>query len=135
MPAILQNPKLAGYLKLIDRFPLKAIENDREHAAAVQMITDLIGTKLDKGEGNYLSALIALVNVYEDENHLNGEDLTPREALKAIMDANNLSQADIGRIIGSESAVSMFLKGHRELSRQQIKALVERFRVDASLFL
>jgi HTH-type transcriptional regulator/antitoxin HigA len=135
MPATLQNPKLKGYLRLIDRFPLKTIESDREHEAAVEVITDLIGTNLDKGEGYYLSALVALVNVYEDENHLRGGDLTPREALKAIMEFNGLSQADIGRIIGSESAVSMFLKGHRELSRQQIKALVERFRVDASLFL
>jgi HTH-type transcriptional regulator/antitoxin HigA len=135
MAATLQNPKLKGYVRLIDRFPLKTIENDREHEAAVEVITGLMGTKLDKGEGDYLSALIALVNVYEDQNHVHGEDLTPREALKAIMEFNHLTQADIGRIIGSESAVSMFLKGHRELSRHQIKALVERFKVDASLFL
>jgi len=63
-----------------------------------------------------------------------GLDLTPRQALRAIMDANNLSQADIGCIIGSESAVSMFLNGQRELSKPQIKALVDRFRIDATLF-
>ena len=61
--------------------------------------------------------------------------MTAQQALRAIMDANDLTQADIGRIIGSESAVSMFLKGERALSKAQIKALVERFRVDASLFL
>jgi len=57
------------------------------------------------------------------------------EALRAIMDANNLTRADIGRIIGSESAVSMFLKKERELSKNHIKAMVARFRVDANLFL
>jgi len=46
-----------------------------------------------------------------------------------------MTQAEMGRITGSESAVSMFFKGERGLSKTQIKALVERFRVDASLFL
>lgn len=64
-----------------------------------------------------------------------GADLSPQQALRAIMEFNALSQADIGRLVGSESAVSMFLKGKRDLSKTQIKTLVERFRVDASLFL
>ena len=41
----------------------------------------------------------------------------------------------MGRIIGSEPAVSMFLKGERELSTAHIKAIVARFRVDARVFL
>jgi len=51
------------------------------------------------------------------------------------MEFNQLSQADIGRIIGSESAVSMFLKGDRELSKAQIKRLSDRFMVDARVFM
>ncbi len=51
------------------------------------------------------------------------------------MAANGMSQAEMGKIIGSESAVSMFLKGERELSKAHIKALVGRFRVDAGVFL
>ena len=51
------------------------------------------------------------------------------------MKLNGMSQAEMGNVIGSESAVSMFLNGERELSKSHIKAIVERFRVDASLFL
>ena len=51
------------------------------------------------------------------------------------MRANNLSQAQMGKVIGSESAVSMFLNGERDLSKSHIKALAARFRIDASLFL
>jgi antitoxin component HigA of HigAB toxin-antitoxin module len=51
------------------------------------------------------------------------------------MEFNQLSQADIGRIIGSESAVSMFLNGNREPSKTQIKRLADRFRVDAGVFM
>ncbi|HWE01321.1 MAG TPA: helix-turn-helix domain-containing protein [Tepidisphaeraceae bacterium] len=51
------------------------------------------------------------------------------------MNANNMTQADMGKIIGSESAVSMYLKGERELSKKHIRAVAARFRVDAELFL
>jgi antitoxin component HigA of HigAB toxin-antitoxin module len=61
--------------------------------------------------------------------------MTPREMLRTLMKANDLNQAEIGRIIGSESAVSMFLKGERGLSKSQIKKLAERFRIDASVFI
>jgi HTH-type transcriptional regulator/antitoxin HigA len=76
-----------------------------------------------------------LVNRYEEEHHAIDETMTPRQALKTLMETNNLSQADIGRLIGSESAVSMFLKGDRDLSKSQIKKLAERFKVDAGMFI
>jgi HTH-type transcriptional regulator/antitoxin HigA len=61
--------------------------------------------------------------------------MTPLQAVKALMKFNDLTQADIGRIIGSESAVSMFLSGERELSKSQIKKLAAHFHVDAATFM
>jgi HTH-type transcriptional regulator/antitoxin HigA len=123
-------------MDLIARFPLRPVKNDAEHEQAVEIIANLIGRKLDTGSSDYLDTLILLVNKYEDENHTpHGTHMSPQQGLEAIMNLNNLSQAQIGRIIGSESAVSMFLKGQRGLSKSHIKALVERFGVDASLFL
>jgi len=125
-----------SYLALIHRFALKPIKNDAEHDQAVSIIAELVGRDLDGGSSDYLDTLILLANKYEDEHRLPaGGFKSPREALRAIMSANRLSQAEMGKIIGSESALSMFLKGHRGLSKAQIKALVSRFRVDASLFL
>ena len=125
-----------AYMALVRRFPLKPIRNDAEHAKAVGIIADLMGRKLDDGASAYLDTLVLLVNKYEDENHTpGGTHLSPREAFKAIMAANNLSQAQMGQVIGSESAVSMFLSGERDLSKAHIKALAARFRIDARLFL
>jgi HTH-type transcriptional regulator/antitoxin HigA len=125
-----------AYMALVRRFPLKAIKDDPEHERAVAIIGELLGHKLDSGASDYLDTLILLVNKHEDENHApKGVHLSPREALRAIMAANDMSQAEMGRIIGSESAVSMFLKGQRDLSKSHIKALAARFRVDAGLFL
>ena len=124
------------YMNLIHRFPLKPIKDDTSHEEAVEVIGELMGRNLDAGSSDYLDTLILLVNKYEDENHTpKGTYLSPQDALRAIMNANNLSQAQVGKIIGSESAVSMFLAGERELSKAHIKALVARFKVDANLFL
>ncbi len=125
-----------SYMKMIHRFPLKRIRNENQHEQAVAVIGELIGGNLDSGAGDYLDALIVLVNNYEDEHHFpKAGQMSPQEALKAIMIANDMTQAQIGKIIGSESAVSMVLKGQRELSKSHIRALVSRFRVDANLFL
>jgi HTH-type transcriptional regulator/antitoxin HigA len=122
------------YMELVRRFPLKTIKNDDEHEEATSVISELMGRDLDSGAGDYLDALLVLVNKYEDEHHAIDERMTPQQALRSLMGSNTLSQADIGRIIGSESAVSMFLKGDRDLSKAQIKKLADRFKVDASLF-
>jgi HTH-type transcriptional regulator/antitoxin HigA len=131
-----QRPKADRYMELIHRFPLKPIKNDKEHGQAVEIVGELLGRKLDDSASDYLDTLILLANKYEDEHHTPaGADLSPQEALRAIMSLNDMSQAQMGKIIGSESAVSMFLKGERGLSKAHIKAIVERFRVDAALFL
>jgi len=124
-----------SYLALVGRFPLRPIKNDTEHARATEIIGEFLGHKLDSGTGDYLDTLILLVNKYEDERHTISNDLTPQQALRAIMQANGLNQKQIGKLLGSESAVSMFLKGDRELSKAHIKTLAERFRVDPLLFL
>jgi HTH-type transcriptional regulator/antitoxin HigA len=124
------------YMKLIRRLPLKPIKNDQQHQAAVDVISGLFGHDLDDGASAYLDTLILLVNQYEDVHHTpGGTELTPQAALRAIMATNSLTQAQIGKIIGSETAVSMFLKGDRGLSKAHIKALVERFGIDAAVFL
>jgi HTH-type transcriptional regulator/antitoxin HigA len=123
-------------MALIKRLPVRPIKADVQHAKSVKIIEELMGGALDSGAGDYLDTLILLVKKYEDDHQTpEGFDLSLPEALTAIMEANGMPQADIGNIIGSESAVSMFLRGERALSKARIKALVARFRVDASAFL
>lgn len=68
----------ATYMGLIHRFPLKPLKDDAAHSRAVEMIRELIGRELDVGAGDYLDALVLLVNKYEDENHTpGGADQSP----------------------------------------------------------
>src|SRR5262245_13648843 len=82
-----------SYMDLIRRFPLKTIKDDAQHERASAIISELIGRDLDPGSGDYLDALIVLVSKYEDEHHAIDETMTPREALRALMEANTLNQA------------------------------------------
>src|SRR5437764_5564090 len=94
--------KADTYMGLIRRFPLKPIKDDEKHAEAVEIIGKLMGRELDGGTSDYLDTLILLVNKYEDENHTPKRvHLSPQEALRAIMNANDMSQAQMGKIIGS----------------------------------
>jgi HTH-type transcriptional regulator / antitoxin HigA len=127
--------KFDSYLSLVRRFPLRPIKDDAQHEQATTIIAEFLArTDLDSGAGDYLDTLILLVNKYEDERHTVSSKLSPRKALRAIMQFNALSQKDIAKVVGSESAVSMFLSGARDLSKTQIKALAKRFKVDPLLF-
>jgi HTH-type transcriptional regulator/antitoxin HigA len=123
------------YLDLVREFPLRTIKSDAEHDRAIAVASRLMGTDLDEGSGDYLDTLLVLITKYEDEHHAVDESMTPQQALRALMKANELTQADIGRIIGSESAVSMFLAGSRGLSKAQIKKLSARFHLNSAVFL
>lgn len=132
-----RNPQRArdAYMELVQRFPLKTLKNDDDHRRASGIVSKLIGRQLDTGSGDYLDALLVLIDKYEDEHHPIDDCMTPQQAVRALMQFNGLSQADVGRIVGSESAVSMFLHGERQLSKAQIKKLADRFHVDAATFL
>lgn len=50
------------------------------------------------------------------------------------MAANNLKQKDLAPLLGSESIVSEVLYGKRELNKQHIEKLSQRFKVSPALF-
>jgi antitoxin component HigA of HigAB toxin-antitoxin module len=56
------------------------------------------------------------------------------EALAELMAANNLKQKDLAPLFGSESMVSEVLHGKRELNKQHIEKLSQRFKVSPALF-
>ncbi|HEX9233374.1 MAG TPA: helix-turn-helix domain-containing protein [Candidatus Acidoferrum sp.] len=51
-----------------------------------------------------------------------------------LMAANNLKQKDLAPLLGSESIVSEVLYGKRELNKQHIEKLSQRFKVSPALF-
>ena len=92
---------------------------------------------LSTSEGDYLAVLTDLVEAYDREHYPPAPDTRrPLERLKAVMASAEVTPAELQKILGlAQPTISMILNGKRELSKQSILRLAERFRLDPSYFL
>ena len=125
------------YLRLVRRFPLRPLRNTKEYDIAASILDELVlRDNLSKGESDYLDALSTFVEAY-DEKHfpIETEHLKPLDMLRFLMNQNDMTSADLGKLLGSRSAASMILSGKRAMSKTHIRKLATRFKLDASVFL
>ena len=126
---------LDEYLALVRAFPLAHIRDDAHLDAAVAVIDRL----RDKGarspaEEMYLDALTDLVETYE-EAHVAIPARSGVDALRFLMEANDLRQVDLVPVLGRKSPVSEVLSGKRPLTLTHIKKLAHYFRVSPAVFI
>jgi HTH-type transcriptional regulator/antitoxin HigA len=107
-------------------------EEQNEHYTGVLHELVMRGN-LSQKEEEYVELLSLLIEAYEDE-HYPIRAGSPAEVIKTLMKANNLKQKDLARIFGTESMVSMVLKGTRPLNAEHIKGLSKRFHVSPAVF-
>ena len=88
---------------------------------------------LSASEEKYAELLTVLIEAYEEE-HYPIRAISPVEMLAELMAANNLKQKDLAPLFGSESIVSEVLHGKREMNKQHIEKLSQRFKVSPALF-
>jgi HTH-type transcriptional regulator/antitoxin HigA len=77
--------------------------------------------------------LTLLISDYEEKNY-QLRAATPLEIIEELMAANDLRQKDLVGVFGTESVVSEVLNGKRELNKEHIRRLSERFKVSPALF-
>jgi HTH-type transcriptional regulator/antitoxin HigA len=93
--------------------------------------------KLSKGQMEYLDTLTVLVEAYErDRRAIDTSDLTGLDMLRHLVEANELTHVDLGRLLGvGPSAVSMILSGQRPVTAEHARKLGKRFGVNPGLFI
>ncbi len=101
---------------------LKPIKSDRELNRAPKRIDELWGAKSGTLKGDELDVLMLLVEKYEDE-HFAIPTSDPVEAIKFLMEQNNLSRKDLEPYIGASGRVSEVLSRKRTLTLAMIKRL------------
>jgi len=123
-----------SYLQLVISFPLASIESDEHLEAARQVIDGLLAQKrLDHGAEVYLEALSDLVATYEEKN-CPIPPASDAEMLAHLLEMKGVTQAEVSRDAKlPKSSLSEVLAGKKPFSRQMIRALVEYFKVDASV--
>ncbi|MFK5895077.1 MAG: transcriptional regulator [Pseudomonadota bacterium] len=107
---------------------MKLIRNEQELQEATDRIDELWESNEGSTEFDELEILCLLVDKYEDE-HYPVTPSKPVEALKFIMQQNNLSRKDLKSVIGASGRVSEVLSGKRELTLRMIKNLHREFKI------
>jgi antitoxin component HigA of HigAB toxin-antitoxin module len=130
-----------SYLALVQQHPLRRIKSESQHAAALSFLT---ATSLahqstrDRGVIDYLETLAKLIEDYEKQAG-HGLDLSGLSAVTAIehlMQVHGLTVTAMARIVGTtQGTLSDILRGKRAVSKGMIRHLVDRFGVDARVFL
>ena len=115
------------------------IHNESEYEQALELMDDLI-----EDYDTYLpliEVLSATIEKWENESEDFSEfnkrisDLDDGVAvLKTLMDQYQLKSEDLREDIGSKSLVSMILNGSRNLTKEHIQALSNRFKLEPSVF-
>lgn len=107
---------------------LKPIKNDRELNRALKRIDELWGAKPNTPEGDELDILMLIVEKYEDDHYaIPASD--PIEAIKFLMDQNDLSRKDLEPYIGTSGRVSEVLSRKRNLTLTMIRKLHEGLKI------
>jgi len=104
--------------------PIKPIKTKADYKKVMNRIDELIISNPKKGSENYneLDILGTLAAAYEDI-HFPIEAPGPVEAIKYIMEENQLKAKDLVQYFGSKGIVSEFLSHKRGLSLKIIIAL------------
>jgi HTH-type transcriptional regulator / antitoxin HigA len=108
------------------------ILKEADHAAAVARIQALWGAPLGSVEGDELEALAILVEAYEHKQWPTPAT-DPIETLRAHMDLNGFTRADLASVLGSSSRASEVLNRKRALNLEMIRAIHAAWGLPVSL--
>ncbi|MDE0006522.1 MAG: transcriptional regulator [Rhodospirillaceae bacterium] len=107
---------------------LKPIRSDLELDRALERIDELWGAKPGTAKGDELDVLMLLVESYEEE-HFPIPASDPIEAIKFLMEQNQLSRRDLEPYIGARGRVSEVLNRKRNLTLPMIKRLHDGLKI------
>jgi HTH-type transcriptional regulator/antitoxin HigA len=124
------------YQGLVLMFMPRSIHDQIDYDNTVEVIDALAGHELSADQELYLDTLSTLVESYEEEHHaIRMARLSPLEALKYLMEENQMSAGDLGKILGERTLGSKILRGERKIGITYAKALAKRFSVEVGLFI
>ena len=125
---------LADPAEMIRRGAPRLIRNDQELEEYTRVLFGLTSkAKRSRAEEDAVELLTLLIERYESER-FPIPDAEPMDVLRFLLESNGFSQRDISSELGSEATVSLVLSGKRQLTREHIARLSQRFHVSPAVF-
>jgi HTH-type transcriptional regulator/antitoxin HigA len=131
------NELSTGYLNLIRRFPLRPIRTEAELDRAIAIIDRLAARArpLSAAEQDYFECLSHEIERYEATAHPMPA-VSLGDLLNHLMDARSVVLSEVARDTDiAAGTLAALVKGKREPTLQQVKALAAYFHVEPAVFL
>ena len=91
---------------------------------------------MNADQQDYFEAIATFVEKYEAEHHAIDEaKMTPVELLRSLVDEHEMSESDLGRLLGDRSLGHRILTGQRDLSKAHIRILARHFSLNPAALL
>lgn len=126
---------IPDYPELLAKHPPRLIRTEAENERFTRLLEDLDGrhASLTRAERELADLLTLLIENFEEQRYRLPK-ASPLEAVRFLMDQHQLRQKDMLDVFGTPSIASEVLSGKRELSKEHIRRLSERFSVPVELF-
>jgi HTH-type transcriptional regulator / antitoxin HigA len=123
------------YGALLQRVPPKVIRTEKENEAYTEILYELDqrSKTLTPAEKELAELLTLLIEDFEEKRYRLPR-AHPLDVLRFLMEQHGLKQKDLKDVFGTPSIVSEVLSGKRELNKDHIERLSERFHVSPELF-
>ena len=130
----------SSFEQLNTLYPLRPINDAIDLRNAGEVIDRLaVLNRRTKDQNDYLETLVLIVEAYEAEeiaDALDSSKSSGLEALKYLMEVEDMNQADLARLLKvGASAASMILAGDRPITADHARSLGKYFDINPGAFL
>jgi HTH-type transcriptional regulator/antitoxin HigA len=114
----------------------RRIRDAADYASTVEVTDLMAGHDLNADQEDYFDTLCTLIEAYDAE-HVKWKKVKPLKLLKYLLEENDLTGADLSRILGASSRHlgPMILRGERQITAEHARSLGARFHVRAGAFI
>ena len=125
----------AKYDRLLMEIRPRPIRNERDYAALLKQLDELMTPHPDDADGRMIELLSVLIENYESSTYPRPKR-TPGDMLAHLIEAREVTQAQVAESTGiPASTISAVIAGRRNLSTDTIGRLCEYFHVSADVFI
>jgi len=128
------NTSVVDYGALLHEIQPEVIHSEQQNAKFIALLEKLTSLKkVTPAQEKLIELLTVLVEKYESK-YCPVPDAGPLDIIRHLMEQHGLRQKDLIDVFMTESLVSEVLNGKRELSKEHIMRLSERFHVSPAVF-
>lgn len=134
-PAVPHADVTRTYSVLLAEFLPKIISSEEENETFIATLYEMEQRQdtWSQDDADFAGLLTLLIEDYE-EKHYQLPRSSPVEVLQVLMEQHGLRQKDLAAIFGTPSIVSEVMHGKRQMNKEHIRRLSERFHVSPALF-